>query len=180
MMKKLHVVLCMLLCCIFVLAGCGKGTSGQTASVDVELEDIMAKIREAYGENYLPNAAIEEEMLKDMFGLDLELIEDVVAEMPMIGFHPDRVILIEAEDGKGEEVEEQLNTLRTTLVEDSFQYPANIAKTEASQVVRHGDYVAFLLVGAPNDNMDASEEEQLEFAKAETQKAVDVFNSFFK
>ena len=179
MMKKLHVVLGMLLCCLFVLAGCGKSAT-EEAAVNVDLNEVMTKIREAYGENYLPNAAIDNQTLQDMFGLDLTLIEEAVAEMPMIGFHPDRVIVIKAVEGKGEDVEAQLTALRTTLVDDSFQYHANIAKTEASQVVRHGDYVAFLLVGAPNDNMDASEEEQLKFAQEETQKAVDAFNSFFE
>lgn len=176
-MKKLHVVLGVLFCCFLLLGGCGKK---ETVQKDVNLDDIMAKIREAYGENYLPNMELDSAMLEEQMGLDTSLMEQVKAEMPMIGFHPDRVIVVKAQEGKGEEVEAQLNAYRDVLVEDSFQYPANLAKTEASQVVRQGDYVAFLLVGAPNENMDASEEEQLKFAQEETQKAVDAFNSFFE
>lgn len=194
-MKKLHVLFAMLMCCLLVVAGCGKKDDDQKVEdqqsenqqaeekeepVDIDLEEMMTGIREAYGENYLPNTPIDDTMLEEMFGLDVSLMEEKVAEMPMIGFHPDRVILVKAVEGKGGEVEAQLTAMRETLVEDSFQYPANLAKTEASVVVRNGDYVAFFLVGAPNENMDASEEDQLTFAQEETQKAVDIFNSFFE
>ncbi len=161
---------------LVMLTGCAKGNSGQA---EVEVSDILAKIKEAYGENYLPDTELDEAMLGQMFNLDLSLVEAYAAEMPMISNHPDRVVIVKAKEGKGREVEEQLKAARKVLVEDSFQYPANMPKVESSQVVREGDYVGFLLVGAVNENWDASEEEQLTFAQEETQKAVDAFQSFF-
>lgn len=161
---------------VLALAGCARGNSGQA---EVEVSDILAKIQEAYGENYLPDTEVDEAMLGQLFNLDMSLVEAYVAEMPMISNHPDRVVVIKAKEGKGSEVEEQLTAARKILVEDSFQYPANMPKVQSSQVVRNGDYVAFLLVGAINENLDASEEDQLAFAQEETQKAVDAFESFF-
>ena len=51
-------------------------------------------------------------------------------------------------------------------------YPANIAKVNASQVLRNGDTVCFLLAGAVNEDMDASEEDAQKFAEAEVQRAL--------
>ena len=55
----------------------------------------------------------------------------------------------------------------------------NMAKVKAAQVVRHGDYVFLLVLGKANDNQDATEAQQLEFAKQENQKAVDAVNKVF-
>ncbi len=176
-MKKLGMVMLAVVMLAGVFAGCGKK---EEAVKDVPVEEIAQAIRDAYGDTYLPNAPLDEEMLGSMYSIDMELIEEFVAEMPMIGFHPDRVIIAKAVEGKGEELEEQFLAVREFLVEDSMMYPANIAKTEASSVERVGDYVAFLLVGAPNDNMDASEEEQLKFAEEQAKIAVDAFYGCFE
>ena len=76
-------------------------------------------------------------------------------------------------------LEEELLRVRTALVEDQMIYPMNYAKTQACQVVRKGDYAALFLVGAIDMREDASEEEQLSFAKEEVQKAVDAFEGCF-
>ncbi|MDO5558646.1 MAG: DUF4358 domain-containing protein [Oscillospiraceae bacterium] len=151
----------------------------QTKS-DKSAEDILASIKEVYGENYLPVTPISDEMLSDQFGLSSDMYTDIAAEMPMIGFHPDRVIIIKAAEGKAEEAQAKLEAARQKLVDDSVQYPANIAKVSASQVVRNGDYVAFFLLGAPDDRTEATEEEALEFARSENAKAVDKFNELTK
>lgn len=166
----------LLFCVLFLLAGCAGGNKGQA---EVDVSDILSAVQEAYGEDYLPNAELDENMLSDRYGIDLTMVEAYAAEMPMISFHPDQVVIIKAKEGKGEEIEEKLKSAQKTLIEDSFQYPANLPKVNASQVVREGDYVAFLLVGAVNEDLDSSEEDQLAFAKEQTQKAVDAFESFF-
>uniref|UniRef100_UPI00405748D5 DUF4358 domain-containing protein n=1 Tax=Agathobacter sp. TaxID=2021311 RepID=UPI00405748D5 len=176
-MKKLVLGLVMGMMLTGILAGCGNGGS---SAKDIPVEDILQAVKDAYGESYLPNAEMDAATLDEMYDIDMELMESYVAEMPMIGFHPDRVIIAKAVGGKGAELEEEFLDLKEYLIEDSFMYPANMAKTQAAQVVRNGDYVAFLLVGAANENMEASEEEQLKFAQEETQKAVDAFNSVFE
>lgn len=177
-MKRVILSLTIVMMFAGVLAGCGN--SGSATQKDVPVEDILQAVKDAYGENYLPDTAVDEVTLEEMLGIDTEDMETVVAEMPMIGFHPDRVIIAKAKEGKGAEVEEEFLDFKEYLVEESFMYPANMAKTKAAEVVRNGDYVAFLLVGAANENMDASEEEQLKFAQEQTKIAVDAFNSVFE
>ena len=98
--------------------------------------------------NYIPSMPLENEMLTEIYGLDMEDIEKVIAEGPMISNHVDTFIAVQAKEGKGEDVETALNKYRDTLVTDTMQYPMNVAKINASRVYRDGDYVFFSILGA--------------------------------
>ncbi|MBQ9988186.1 MAG: DUF4358 domain-containing protein [Clostridia bacterium] len=175
-MKQAKRALCLalaVLAALAMLAGCGKKAPEYTA------QQILDAVKAAYGESYLPNTPIEREMLEFEFGLDMALVEDMAAEMPMIGFHPDRVIIVKAKSGEGAAVESAFKTARENMINNGIFYPANLPKINASQVVRNGDYVAFLLVGAADD-VSATEEEMAQFALNEVQKAVEAFNALFK
>lgn len=165
--------------CVLLLAGMLVGCKGSTTQKEPPVEDILKAVQEAYGGDYLPDTDLDEEMLSQFIGIDTSLIDSFAAQMPMVGVHPDRVIIAKATEGKGDELEKELLALQTRLQEDELIYPINIAKTQAAQVVRKGDYVAFFLVGAVDEREDATEEEQLSFAKDEVQKAVDAFESCF-
>ncbi|MDD6316503.1 MAG: DUF4358 domain-containing protein, partial [Clostridia bacterium] len=88
-------------------------------------------------------------------------------------------IVIKAQEGKGESVEKTLSAARDQLVENGMWYPANLAKVNASQVLRQGDYVVFMMLGAVDPNMDASEEDAAKFAQEQMQIGVDAFNKLF-
>ena len=165
--------------CMFLMAGLLAGCKGSTTQKEPPVEDILKAVQETYGENYLPDTDLDEEMLSQVLGIDTSLIDSFAAQMPMISVHPDRVIIAKAAEGKGDELEKDLLALKTRLQEDELIYPINIAKTQAAQVVRKGDYVAFFLVGAVDDRENATEEEQLTFAQDEVKKAVDAFENCF-
>ena len=62
-----------------------------------------------------------------------------------------------------------------------WQYPMNMTKLEASQVITHGDYVFFVMLGGAD--MEAEEQgadAALKSAKENNQIAVDVIAGFFK
>ena len=84
-----------------------------------------------------------------------------VAEQPMISMHPDLFIGIEATEGNAEAVEAALQAYQEYLINDSMQYPMNLAKVSACQVLRYDNYVF------------------LAFAQAEVQKAVDALDAVF-
>lgn len=179
-MKKTLLLCCMALLLTGLFAGCKGDVTGKEEAKNVAVEDILQAVKDAYGEDYLPNFEMDETMLSEQYGIDMSLVDSYVAEMPAISFHPDRVVIAKAKEGKGDELEAALTEMRRYIIEDSFLYPANMAKANASQVVRNGDYVALLMVGAVDENMEATEEEQLAFAKEEVQKAVDAFNGCFQ
>ena len=154
-------------------------TAGEEENTDSKVQTILTAIKEAYGENYLPNMPLDAETLNMMLNITSDQYVDFVAEVPMISAQVDTVIILQASEGQGDALEAALNTYRDSKVNDTMQYPVNVAKVNASKVVRNGDYVAFLMVGAQNEDMEASEADAADFAEAEVKKAVDAFNGSF-
>lgn len=156
--------------------------SEETAQISDELlKKVYEAVKEAYGEDYIPSMIFDETMLEGMLGITKDQYDACVAEGPMISAHVETFIGIKAKEGKTEEVAEKLNEYRDRLLEDSFQYPINMPKLEASQVITHGDYVFFVMLGSP----DAEAEEQgedaaLESAKKKNQIAIDIISGFFE
>ena len=194
-MKKVSLA-SLILACGLIATGCGgddnkENTNDNTGNnveqsqtenaenYDISVTAILDKVKAAFGEDYLPNMPIEEEMVKETFKLDLGLVEEYVAEMPMIGFHPDKVLIVKAKEGKIDEVVAQLEAAKTEMVENGINYPANLEKVQSTKVVSKGNYAAFFMVGSSN-NMSEDPEERLKFAEDEVQKAVAAFNSMFK
>ena len=180
-MKKL-ICTVLLATSLTMLTACGQSqktpteTSSQVKAVN--LADIHTAVKEAYGENYIPNMVYDEQMFKDLFGVDKELYDSYIAEGPMMSTHVDTFIAVEAKKGQGEAVEKILKDYQTKLIGDSMQYPMNIAKVQSSQVIRNGDYVFYVMLGAFDEGSE-NEEAALKAAEAETKIGVDVINGFF-
>lgn len=175
-MKKTISLLLALMTVAALFAACG-GKDEKT--YDYTAEQILDAIKEAYGESYLPDAEMNEAEFTETYGLNMDDVAEIKAEMAMISFNPDRIIVIKASDGKGEDVEKALTAARDNLVENGMWYPANLAKVNASAVLRQGDYVVFMMLGAVDENLDATEEQAAEFAEKEAQKGIDAFNGLF-
>ena len=77
-------------------------------------------------------------------------------------------------------MEKALTEYREYLLNDTMQYPMNVSKIQASQVIRHGDYVFFVMLGGPDDDaMEKGDEAALKSAEENNQIAVDIINGFF-
>lgn len=167
--------------CIF-FSGCGaegdNAYSGEQAELAVGR--IFDKIQEAYGDDYLPDTDMDAQTLQEEFALDLAQIDKYKAQVSGVSTHPDCLLVIKAKQGYGEEVEAQLNKAQQKQIEDAIVYPANSAKINASRVVRRGDYLAFILLGAINNDADMTEQQAAEFAAAQTQRGVDAFEDMFR
>lgn len=175
-MKK---ALLLLLCAIVLqtgLVGCDNAQSNK----DVPLDTILQNIRDAYGGDYIPDSDIPENLLTDVYGLTADMYVDIRAEMAMISTFPDTVLVVKAAEDQADNVEAALTTDKDNAISNTLQYPMNIPKTNATQVVRSGDYVAFLMVGAVGEFDDAQSEEAMRFARDETQKAVKAFEDSFQ
>ena len=166
---------------VTLLAGCAPK---QDQTQEVDLKEIHNAVKESLGEEgYIPNKELTLEELENMTGIKESDIESYIAETPMISVNVDTFIAIKAKEGKADAIESSLVEYRTNLVENSMQYPMNLPKVNASKVVRHGDYVFFLMLGGVDPNMtnpDITEEEMLEFANGEIQKVENAINKFFE
>lgn len=178
-MKKIMIAL---LAVMLVFTGCTTNNQPNNPSkvTDISVDEILTAIKDAYGDDYLPNVEIGAELLELEFGLTSDMIEDVVAEQPMIGVHADRVVVVKAAEGKADDVEVALTNAKDNKINDTLQYPMNLAKINSTKIVRHGDCVVFLLVGAINESESSNEEELMQFAENEVQKGVTAINNLFK
>lgn len=157
--------------------------SGESAESNKSEDEILNKIhesvKEVYGEDYIPSMPYDDEMLMQVFNVDPTWCEAYIAEGPMMSAHVDTFIGIKAAEGMGDNIEKALTEYQDMMINNSMQYPMNQLKVQASQVVRHDDYVFFVLLGhIPEDIED--EEAGLEAAKESNQKAVDTIDGFFK
>ena len=173
MIKKM-LTFALSICMIFAISACGSSEE----DVDLNTDGILESIREVYGEQYLCDTAIPEDILTGVFKINMDDVEQISTEMPVIGFHPDKVVIVKAKEGKVDLIEQGFMEAQTYYKNEAAMYPANIAKVNASQIIKQGDYIMFLLVGAPDDGT-LTEEDALVFAKDETQKAVDAVNALF-
>ena len=85
-----------------------------------------------------------------------------------------------AKPGKGETVAGAMWQYRDNLVTNSMQYPMNMPKVNASTVHVVGDHVFFLMLGAYNENMDATEEEALAFAQDQVKLGLDAIEGLVR
>ena len=113
-----------------------------------EMESLRQAVIAAVGEeNYWPNMPMDPEMLGMSIGVTPEMYEDYMAEVPMISAHVDMLVIIKAKEDQADAVEEILKTYRQGKVDDTMQYPKDLAKIQASQVERVGNYMIFALLG---------------------------------
>lgn len=197
MFKKILIAMCTFALSASILVSCGSNndtnndTSNNTSvdtsnntNVDtttVSLSDVRTAVKEAYGESYTAQEQ-PEEYLQDLVGLDKELYDEAYLEMPLISARTDRFIAVKAKEGKGEEVENVLNKYRDTLVSEGMQYPSNLPLAQASEVVREGDYVFYVLLGeVPFEVQETGDEAQIaQSAKEQIQIGVNAIREALK
>lgn len=148
---------------------------------EVALSDVRDALKEELGENYIPSMEFDEELFTNTFGVSADLYDSFLAEGPMISAHVEQFVGIKAKEGKGEEVEKALNAYRENLLTNSLQYPMNMPTIEASQVLRMGDDVYFIMLGKADEAaLEESEEKALESAKANNEAIVKIVEDMYQ
>ncbi|WP_125143990.1 DUF4358 domain-containing protein [Clostridium transplantifaecale] len=157
------------------------GTEASTEISDELLGKVYAAVKEAYGEKYVPSMMFDETMMEGTFGITKDQYDSYVAEGPMISAHVEMFIGVKAKEGKAADVAKALEDYRKSQLDGALQYPMNMPKIEASEVVTHGDYVFFIMLGSPEmEAEEQGEEAALESAKENNQIAVDTIAGFFE
>lgn len=158
------------------------GTDTETVQNSPQPDAVYEAVKAAYGENYLPNMRLTDEEAEARYGITSDLYTSVIAEVPMISAQVDELVLIKAKDEAARDtIEETMTAYQNVLKEDTFQYPANQLKIQASQVYVKGDYVCFLMLGVLDNEMmqQADEGKVIEAYKAENEKAVSAIDALF-
>ncbi len=154
------------------------GDMDVTAGWSEEMTTIKQAVVDALGDRYWPNMQIDPETLEMIFGITPDMYDDYMAEMPMMGTHVDTLLIVKAKDGNLEAVEQAVNAYRDMKVEDTFAYPMNLGKLQASRIQTFGNYVCFVQLGADNlAEEDMTEEESLTKCQEDNELALEVIGN---
>lgn len=160
-MKKLSIILLTSLVMLNLVACSNSKKDDDTISTTPQ--KIEEKIIEAIGkDNYLCDTEIDEDWLKNYFGLDLSKVESYVAKQNSISsVNLDTVVILKVKDGYADEAVKTLNKVFSQTVEYIRQYPFGTAKVLNGRIYQQGDYVIYIIAGANYDGEDLQEESKL-------------------
>ena len=149
---------------------------------DTKLTAAYDAARKAMGEEgFILNPMDDTARLEEAYGVSPDLVDSAIVEVPMMSTHVGIFVGIKAKEGKGGDVETALNAYRDKIAADELQYPMNAQKTKSGLVVREGDYVFYLMLGAVTDEaMDLEDADQLAYYQGENQKAADAIKEAVK
>lgn len=151
--------------------------NGEVFAQNVDVATIKQAVEEALGEDYWPNTQMPPEFLEG-YGLTTDMYEDFIGEMPLISANVDTFVVIQAKEDRVEEVEAVLNAYRDELINDTFQYPANVGKIQASRVESFGNYVCFIQLGADVSMLvDIGNEEVIKHCQEQNEIALEAIRN---
>lgn len=133
-----------------------------------EMEAVKKVVTDYLGEDYWPNMQMPPDILESLVGITPDMYEDYFAEMPMISVNVDTLIVVKAQEGQADAVEDALLAYHENNVNNTMQYPQNVGKIQAARVERIGNYVIFAQLGA--DTAAVSEEGDQEVIIAHCQE----------
>lgn len=181
---KLKILFCVV-AAVMAITACGKKNEEPPTSTVQEqvkepaLSDIHEAVKAVYGENYIPSENLDATAIQSVYGISEDMYEEAIAEVPLMSVHVDTFLAFKAKEGQADAIEEKLTEYRDYLINDSMQYPMNVPKINASQIVREGNYVFFIQLGMVENDM-ADEDELLKQFQESNQLAVDAVKKQFE
>lgn len=135
---------------------------GDDEFTGTKLELIVSTILEAVEQR--PTMELEEDMMKDMYYIDPELIEEFAIHMPMFNISTNEFAVFKVKDRNDIPAVEEGITLRATDVQISFEkyLPDQYENAKNFKIVVEEDYVLFVI-----DNEETANH------------IIEVFQSFF-
>lgn len=171
--------LMVLLAAVCLLAGCGKKDASlkDTESgyrEDVSAQSLVEAVASELSDEYWADAELSPEFLDDWYGISEEMYEDFYGQTPMISANVDSLIVVKASGEHLEDVQNALDTYREAMVQDTFQYPVNIPKLQASRIATYGRYVCFVQLGGSMEGIEDDYEAAIEACRKMNERALSV------
>lgn len=167
----------------------------QGADASQMIQNIYQAVQEAYGTAYGPDMQVQGESyyMQDTLKLDTTWYDYAIVEVPMMTMNVDTFAIIHATEGNVDKVAAAMKAYQDYLINDSFQYPMNMPKVQASLTGAVGDYVYFVVLSGlanmqddmegggdvaqlPEEDYEKQLAKQIEAYKASNQVAVDTIN----
>lgn len=173
------------------LMGCGRNGSNTTPeagnqnykgySNTVDTMELAEAVKNELGENYYPNTQMESQMLEDVYGVESGSYEEFYGEIPAISTNVDTLVIVKANEGCEDEIEQALVSYMENSKADTMQYPMNIGKIQSSQVKTFGNYVCFVQLGGNvMEAMDQGDEAVIKQCQAMNEQALNIIEERLK
>lgn len=205
-MKKIISIM-LILASLAAFASCGNGGNGNDTSADtstsgtttgetsadstetsatetsaptsgVSAADIGKAVADEFGDEYIPDMDIPADYLDSTYGVKPEWYDDFFGQMPMISANVDTFIAVKAKADKVSDVEKALNDYADYYKNDAQKYPKDLAKVDACRVYTKGNYVFFIMLGYPTDEVENMDDAaQVKFYTEQNDRAVKVIDS---
>ena len=151
-------------------------TSAPTS--DVSAADIGKAVADEFGDEYIPDTDIDAEYLDATYGIKPDWYDDFYGQVPMIGVNIDTFIAVKAKADKVSDVEKALNDYADYYKNDAQKYPKDLAKVDACRVYTKGNYVFFIMLGYPTDEVENMDDAaQVKYYTEQNDRAVKVIDS---
>ena len=148
-----------------------------TVALEIDLICVAAFLR-GNSDKYLPDQTLDADTLESEFGLKKDMYDEVVAEAPVIGFHPDRLVIVKSAKGREADVKRTLEDTLIVMKEQQMQYPINVAKVNAGRVLEKDGYYCFMILGDTDDTSE-NDDDAAKFAEEQINIGVKAFNDYF-
>lgn len=144
-----------------------------------EFEGVFTEVRTALGDNYFPNMPMTSDYFEMVYGVNPADVDVAYGEMPMISTNIDTLVGFVAKEGSVENVVASLENYINVMKEDTFQYPMNLAKIPAMEVVTVDNYVFLVATFGDvfGENQEPTDAEILAIAEANVATTVDTIKS---
>ena len=146
------------------------------------INKVYQAVKNAYGDNYTPNTRIQNEELKQRYGISSKWYSSAIAEVPAINVNADTLVIVKAKNADTKKkIKSALKKYREELIHGTRQYPMNQLKIQASKIYVKGSYVCFIILGSiSNKQEEQSEDKVIAAYKKQNEKAVKAINKLYK
>lgn len=122
---------------------------------EIILKDVNEKILEMKPFNEMAAMDIDSTILVDLFQVDEENVKDYVGKYPMMNVHASMYVIVEAEDGKAEEVKADLDAWAKDWEESWERYlPEQYELVKDRKLGVNGNFV-YLIIAESADEIEA-------------------------
>ena len=168
---SLFLILLMASLTMLTLSGCQTSSGSETTSSSEEVNNVTASeiydaiytaFEEKYGDGPIVNAPtdVDDTILSETFHLTSDEVESYCGVIAGMMTNCDQLLVVQAKDGKIDEVTSALETALQSQKDSFARYPVmyNDVRLEDAKVVVNGNYAALLIVGVITDEIDESGE----------------------
>lgn len=115
-------------------------------TVSINLEEVDTKITENSDFAEMATEPVSKELLETYFQVDISNVENVVGKIPMMNVHASLYVVIEAKDGKAEEVKADLDEFCTLYEKQWERYlPDQYNLVKYRRTGTKGNYVYLII-----------------------------------